>query len=201
MGATGPQGPAGDISNNNNNNRLILGKWDIYQDTNSNLCFKRNDLTSTTDPICFNGDDNFSRGGSLNYINKYLISFPIKWDGENMKCLDISKIGQNQPTSVCDITNTNQQFYLNDNKIRTANTGTYSNTCLQDDGAKITAKPCVYDKSSDLYQKQIFGDYTGRIISYSNNSCLDRFNTNNKWDCSLGSAEANSAQLVTKFKI
>ena len=200
MGPTGAQGPRGDISNNSN--RLALGKWDIYQDTNTNLCFQRNDLTSTTDPICFNGEDNFSKGGSLNYINKYLISFPLKWQGENMKCLDISKIGQNQPTSVCDITDKNQQFYLNDNKIRSANdTGTYYNICLQFDSDKISAKPCVYDKSSDLYKKQMFGEYNSRIISYDGNECLDRFNQNNKWGCGWSSDIANSAQLVTKFKI
>jgi hypothetical protein len=46
-------------------NGINIGKWGIYQDTNNNLCFQRNDLTSTTDPICFNGNTISNGGGTI----------------------------------------------------------------------------------------------------------------------------------------
>ena len=45
------------------NNGINIGKWGIFED-NNNLCFQRNDLSSTTEPICFNGDT-VSNGGGI----------------------------------------------------------------------------------------------------------------------------------------
>lgn len=43
---------------------LNIGKWGIYQDTNKQLCFIRNDIDSAQ-PFCFNGDHTAEGGGIM----------------------------------------------------------------------------------------------------------------------------------------
>lgn len=167
------------------------GNWKISS-SGENLCMQN----GTGPSFCVN-----KYGEKL---NKYLISFPWLHENDNNKqqCIDISKIGQNPPTSPCDIKATNQHFYFEEGgKIKS-----YSNDkCLQWNGTKYETATCDYDKENSAYSNQLFGNWMGRIRPYSANNvtdgCFDRFNSNNAANCHESDTIKLQAQGYTKIKV
>lgn len=182
----------GDI---NASNGFQTGIWKISE-SGDNLCMQN----GTNPPFCIN-----KYGEPL---NKYLISFPWIYsytDGNTKKCIDISKIGQNRPTSDCDPNDTKQQFYFEEGgKIKSADTGSYKDKCLQYSNNKYNVSTCNYNNVDTAYNEQLFGTLQGRIRPYVgnvDNGCFDRLNSNNAENCFLNDNINKAAQLYTKVKL
>ena len=171
------------------------GDWKISR-SGDNLCMQN----GTNPELCVN-----KYGEPL---NKYLISFPWVYtiDNDKKQCIDISKIGQDRPTSPCDLNDTKQQFYFEEgSKIKSADATTYKDKCLQYSNSKYNVSPCDYDKANTAYNEQLFGNWMGRIRPYSQgdigNGCFDRMNSNNSAPCQNNDAIKYAAQAYTKVKV
>jgi hypothetical protein len=96
-------------------NGININKWGIYQVNNNNLCFQRNDLLATTEPICFNGDTISNGGGRISSprnsvkawvnfnstsfvdVNKQLYNYPSLSESQVTKTLTKKSSGSSDP--------------------------------------------------------------------------------------------------------
>jgi hypothetical protein len=173
---------------------FVSGDWKIST-SGDNLCMKN----GANPEFCIN-----KYGEPL---NKYLITFP--WiatpDQGKKQCIDISKIGQDRPTSECNPNDTKQHFYFEEGgKIKSADIASYKDKCLQYTNNKYNVVSCNYSNVDTAYNEQIFGSWQGRIRPYVgnvDNGCFDRFNSNNAANCDMNENINKAAQLYTKVKI